>query len=44
MTESNYATEIDLWEDTARNPAGVIDRIEWYHGSDVAVVRVVAFT
>lgn len=44
MNESNYLTEIDLWEDTARYPVGVIDRIEWYHSTGTAIVRVVAFT
>ena len=45
MNEANFKTENDLWEDSARRPAGVIDRIEYTQssGSD-AIVRIFAAT
>ena len=45
MTEANFKTENDLWEDSARRPAGNIDRIEYTQssGSD-AKVRIFAAT
>ena len=43
MNESNYLTEIDLWEDTARYPAGVFNRIEVKNvGGASACIRVFA--
>ena len=43
MNESNYLTEIDLWEDTARIPVGLFTRIEVSNTSgSTARVRVVA--
>jgi len=43
MNEANYLTEIDLWEDTARNPADTFDRIEVYNSSGAdARIRVFA--
>ena len=43
MNEANYLTEIDLWEDTARNPTDQFDRIEVYNSSGAdARIRVFA--